>query len=79
MKIWAMFSVDNNYDQPPNNLIAWWPAKPTLEQVATAIGMKWPGETDEQILTVTKLWAGQALTVGSMTEYRIEELNEGVL
>jgi hypothetical protein len=31
--IWCLFSVENNYDQPPNNLVAWWPTRPSLTEL----------------------------------------------
>jgi hypothetical protein len=38
MKIWCLLSVDNNYDQPKNNLVAWWETKPNIQQLANIIG-----------------------------------------
>lgn len=42
MQIWALFSIDNNYDQPENNLVGFWEKRPghwrirkTLESVGT--------------------------------------------
>ena len=35
--IWVLTSVAAIYDQPPNNLEAWWSEKPTLLQVAKVI------------------------------------------
>jgi len=33
-KIWVLFSIANNYDQPDANIIAWWTKKPTVKAVA---------------------------------------------
>ena len=35
--IWVLTSVAPAYDQPPNNLEAWWSDKPSAEQVAKMI------------------------------------------
>ena len=31
--IWCLFSIANNYDQPDNNLVAWFKEKPTFEKL----------------------------------------------
>lgn len=35
MKVWALFSIQNQYDQPENNLEQLFANKPTLEQIKT--------------------------------------------
>lgn len=83
MKIWALTSVDNDYNQPPNNLVAWWSTKPTLEQVCQAVlSQNFPPSTDEQVIQVVKIWNGEPVRVGSEmsgTDYTLKELKEGVL
>lgn len=57
--IYALFSIDNNYDQPDHNLVRFWEARPTLEQMAKAMGVSFPGTSDEQTLMVVNVWAGR--------------------
>lgn len=33
--IWCLFSIDNQYDQPRNNLIAWFSVRPIIEDLNT--------------------------------------------
>lgn len=35
--IWTLTSVACDYDQPPNNLEAWWSEQPTIEQLTKVI------------------------------------------
>jgi hypothetical protein len=35
-----LFSIDNQYDQPPNNLVRWWKEKPDFHKILEAIGGK---------------------------------------
>lgn len=77
MQFFGMFSVDNNYDQPPNNLVVLWVGKPTLPQVAEALGLSWPGDRDEDILNVVKIWQGKDVVRIGNTDYRIDELYHG--
>jgi hypothetical protein len=55
MKIWCLFSVDNNYDQPENNLVCWWQEKPSLETLFIILGIKM-GENDEHTVQVVQVW-----------------------
>jgi hypothetical protein len=36
-RIWCLFSIANNYDQPEDNLEGWWVTKPSLDQLRKAI------------------------------------------
>lgn len=76
--IWCLLSVDNNYDQPPNNLVAWWPDKPSLEVLAEAIGLKFPESDDEMTISVVKIWSGEARRIWN-TDYRLELVPAGKL
>lgn len=67
--IWCLFSIQNEYDQPQNNLEAWWSKYPTLNQVSDVIGKGF---------SVADLWAGKTVRYGN-TDYRIEEVKEGVV
>ena len=80
MNIWCLFSVDNNYDQPNNNLVIWFNEKPTLDLLAKTLADKPLGELPEdQIVQVVGVWTGKGDgKVGwSDTHYRLEEVEEG--
>lgn len=57
-KIHCLFSLDNDYNQPGHNLVAFWHKKPTLDQVANALSRNFPGRTDEETLTIVNIWNG---------------------
>lgn len=75
--IWCLFSVDNNYDQPDNNLVAWWPEKPTLEVLFDTLGVTL-GVRDQDTVAVVKIWAGSREEL-RQTQYRLELVSEGKL
>jgi hypothetical protein len=84
MKIWCLFSVDNNYDQPDNNLFAWWAEKPSLEVLAQTLTGKPLGELEgEDILQVVEVFTGRG--EGKVkrfhfdTTFRLEEVADGKL
>ena len=68
---WFLFSVDNNYDQPPNNLEAWWEEKPSLEILAYVLNIPFPGNSDEETISIVNIWAGKCVEIKN-TEYRLE-------
>lgn len=39
MKIWCLFSIANDYDQPYSNLEAWWVKKPDFAELAIVVGI----------------------------------------
>lgn len=75
-KAWFLFSVDNNYDQPPNNMVCWWSEKPKLEEVARAVDLDFPNGGDEAVLSVVNLWSGKEVRILD-TDFRLEEVHEG--
>lgn len=77
MNIWALFSIDNNYDQPPNNLVAWWSEKPTLEVLAKTLNTTFPHRNDKVTLFIVKVWDGESIEDENGTEYRLEYIKEG--
>lgn len=80
MKIFALFSIENNYDQPRNNLVGWWTTKPTFDQLAKAVGFAgFPCTDDPSTLMIVNLWQGLEQQDDHATSYRLEELSEGVL
>lgn len=37
MKIWCLFSIDNEYNQPKHNLESWWNEKPDISKLRKVI------------------------------------------
>lgn len=77
MKIWCLFSVENNYDQPSNNLICWWKDKPSIQTIAEALKVKFEGGEDETIIKVVRIHQGGDARFWN-TDYRLEEVEEGI-
>jgi len=78
MKIWCLFSIANNYDQPRNNLVRWWSAKPTIEELARVMGSPLGKADDEEVVRVLSLWKGQEVRFPfDDSDYRIQEVAEG--
>jgi hypothetical protein len=73
--IWCLFSVDNNYDQPANNLVCWWREKPDINTLSVAMGVRM--DTDAHIIAVVRVHQGEKAQVIN-TEYRLEQVGEGV-
>lgn len=76
MNIWCLFSVENNYDQPQNNLVAWWPSKLTMDILSTVLEIPFKG--DENVLNIVHVYQGQVERIGE-TDYRLEEISAGKL
>lgn len=77
-KIWCLFSVDCNYDQPNNNLVCWWNGKPSIETIAKLMGVKWGACPDEHIVAVVNVHTGKVASLTKEgTDYRLEEVTEG--
>ena len=72
--IWALFSVDNEYNQPSNNLVAWWFEKPSFELLAKVIGIDFQGE--ENILNTVYIHQGQERRIDG-SDYRLEWILQG--
>jgi hypothetical protein len=75
MSIYCLFSIENNYDQPPNNLVAWWSKKPSIEEVAVAMGASWPSTNDDFTLSMVRIWQGTNTRWGD-TGYWVQELTK---
>jgi hypothetical protein len=74
--IYCLFSVYNDYNQPANNLVAWFPIKPKLEVIAKTLDIDLSIASDEQVITVANLFQGKEVYYNS-TNYRIQEVVEG--
>lgn len=80
MDIYALFSVENNYDQPQNNLVAWWGEKPSFDILAKAVGYGcFPCATDEGTLIVVNLWQGGEVKDDNGTSYRLRLISDGIV
>ena len=76
--IFCLFSITNDYDQPPNNLVAWWSAKPSLEILSKALGHQFPPQEDELIVSIVKIWNGDEQKIDN-TDYWLAETKEGTV
>lgn len=64
--IWALFSIDNEYNQPNNNLVCYWFSKPTQSQLEK----RFSKEVSETILQFGKYHQNGG------TQFRLEEVKE---
>ena len=76
MKIWVLFSIANEYDQPENNLLAWWFNKPTIEMIGDVLEIKFDIKKGNKDLG--KIWKGEEIQLTTdYGLYRLEEIEEG--
>ena len=75
-KIWALFSIANDYDQPENDLVAWWSGKPSFEILSGVFGIIIDKEKGHS--GIGKVLKGQEVRIGG-ADYRLEEISEGKL
>ena len=74
--IYCVFSVANDYDQPSNNLEAWWDERPNLETLFKFFNTNM--DNDETVATVVDIWRGKnSRFYAGGTYYRLEEVKEG--
>ena len=75
MKIWCLFHIDNNYDQPDYNLVCFWQDKPTVEMICKAMKLEYKNKKQKAI--AGKIYRGQEERIYPMCgHYRIEEVSE---
>lgn len=74
--IWCLFSVENDYDQPDNNLVRFWLEKPSIETLAKFLGRPMETIKDEELIKVVSVWQGTGARFGN-TDYRLQEVTEG--
>ena len=75
MNIQCLFSIDNEYDQPVNNLVAWWPELPDFETVLSAIGGSLANQNS--IIAAANILQGREARFDN-TDYRLSTVPEGV-
>jgi len=69
--IYCLFSIRNDYGQPENNLMAWWSAMPSVEDVLYAFNQSiHQGDAE-------KLISERYYNDSGICEYRIEQVKEG--
>ncbi len=73
LSIFCLFSIANDYDQPPNNLECFWTTKPTIEQVARGLEIDFPCYSDVDTLAVITIWKGEKARISNV-DYRIESI-----
>lgn len=77
MKVWALFSIENEYDQPDNNLEGLFHHKPTFEELAKFVTGKTLTELSESgLIKVVEILKGEATVWGSF-QYRLREIEVG--
>ena len=74
MKVYAIFSIANNYDQPENNLEILFQNKPNFENLKTFFfdQLSIDKLRDSDIMFLVDLMRGKSVRLDG-TEYRIEE------
>ena len=78
--IWCLFCIVNEYDQPNNNLVAWWQNKPSFVQLAEAMGENFPSHDDCLTLLITRVWSGgEHINYKNSDHWRLELIPEGKL
>ena len=73
----ALFSIENQYDQPDNNLVAIFKEKPSIELLAKALGKSFPCDKDSDTLAIVNIWNNESkegYRLGDF-DYRLEEVN----
>ena len=72
-KIWCLFSIQNEYDQPNNNLECWWQEKPSFEGLA--VGLCLDVDIAKGDSRVGKVLKGEKVRIG-YSDYRLQEVEE---
>ena len=75
MKVWAIFSIDNDYNQPDNNLVALYKEKPTFEQLLKRFydSSELRDLEEYEIIGIVGLLSGKEYNFCSV-RYRLEEV-----
>lgn len=77
--IWCLFRIENNYDQPDNDLERFWFNKPSLEALGNYLGKPLDKAKDEDVMNTVAIWQGYSTVVnkGLGTRYRLQYVEEG--
>jgi len=76
MIIWALFSVENEYDQPDYNLVTWRTEKPSFESLAVILDIHY--DRNKGNFDIARILQGHEVTIGIYC-YRLEKVKEGVV
>ena len=78
MKIWVLFVIYNNYDQPDHNLKAWWMDKPDVHKVVRTLhgGNNY---TPEDYKTARLLLEKRKMVDYHNDSYRLVTIKEGII
>lgn len=74
-RIWVLFSIIDDYNQPDANMVAWWENKPTFEMVATAMGIGVNTEVGNS--KVRRVLRGKEVGY-KYANYRLRYVGEGI-
>jgi len=80
--IWALFSVEVNYhDQPDNNLVAWWFEQPGIVTLAAAMGVSLEAKNldESAVVAVVNVWNCTGEVRHNDTLWRVVELQPGTV
>ena len=72
-KIWCLFSIANDYDQPSNNLEVWWSRKPTFFDIAAILNIK--VDPDKGNKQIGRILQGEEVRINNY-DYRLKEIEE---
>lgn len=77
MKVWAIFSIENNYYQPDNNLVKLYRDKPTFEQLLRHFFESRDISEIEEIylIGIVEMLRGGEYEDINRTSYRLELVN----
>ena len=73
MTIWILTQIANDYNQPENDLVAWWPEKPSKVQLGLALKM------NTASAAVDALHAAGRYHEDYSTAYSLREIGPGPL
>ena len=73
----ALFSIENQYDQPDNNLVALFKEKPSIELLAKALGKSFPCDKGSDTSAIVNIWNNKSKHEYRLGDfyYRLEEVN----
>lgn len=83
--IFCLFSVDNNHDQPRNNLVMWWSEKPIFEVFCAVFSVRIEDNINiltlldkygTALMTIKDVYNGKECRIYGDTHYRLEEVRE---
>ena len=72
-KIWYLFSIANDYNQPSNNLEAWWSNKPDFFNLTKILNID--ADSDKGNTKIGKILKGEEVRINGY-DYRLEEIEE---